>query len=111
MKNGPGPVLMIRADMDALPVHEQTVLAYASTARALTPDGLETPVMHACGHDIHMAAWIGPARRLVVMKDRWSGTLVMSGQQDVGLGLRAKRRRGDGPLTRFTKPGHVLSLH
>src|SRR3546814_19334661 len=64
MKNGPGPVLMIRADMDALPVHEQPGLAYASTARALTPDGLETPVMHACGHDIHMPAWIGTARRL-----------------------------------------------
>src|SRR3546814_19718573 len=70
MKNGPGPVLMIRADMDALPVHEQPGLAYASTARALTPDGLETPVMPACGHDIHLAAWIGTAPGLVSLTDR-----------------------------------------
>ena len=111
MKNGPGPVLMIRADMDALPVHEQTGLAYASTAKALTPDGLETPVMHACGHDIHMAAWIGTARRLVAMKDRWSGTLVMIGQPAEELGLGAKRMLDDGLFTHFPKPGHVLALH
>ncbi|API61068.1 peptidase M20 [Tardibacter chloracetimidivorans] len=111
MKNGPGPVLMIRADMDALPVHEQTGLAYASSAKALTPDGLETPVMHACGHDIHMTAWIGTARRLVAMKDRWSGTLVMIGQPAEELGLGAKRMLDDGLFTRFPKPGHVLALH
>src|SRR3546814_3869796 len=97
--------------MDAPPVHEQTELAYAVTARALTPDGLETPVMHACGHDIHMAAWIGTARRLVAMKDRWSGTLVMIGPPAEELGLGAKRMLEDGLFTRLHKPGPVLALH
>ncbi len=80
LENGPGPVLLLRADMDALPVAEATGLPYASTATGRTPDGRETPVMHACGHDTHMTAWIGTARRLSAMRDRWSGTLVMVGQ-------------------------------
>src|SRR3546814_18950683 len=67
--------------------------------------------MHACGHDIHMAAWIGTARRLVAMKDRWSGTLVMIGQPAEELGLGAKRMLDEGLFTRFPKPGHVLALH
>src|SRR5690349_241473 len=65
MKNGPGPVLMLRADMDALPVKEQTGLPFASKVVAKLPDGTETPVMHACGHDTHLASFIGTARRLV----------------------------------------------
>src|SRR5258705_3279543 len=64
MKNGPGPVLLIRADMDALPVKEQTGLPFASKVRATTLDGVESPVMHACGHDTHIATWLGTARRL-----------------------------------------------
>ena len=88
MKNGPGPVLMLRADMDALPVVEQTGLPFASQGRAATArSGVETGVMHACGHDTHMTAWVGTARRLAAMKDQWSGTLVMI----------APARRGDRP--------------
>src|SRR5205085_11547105 len=69
MKNGPGPVLLIRADMDALPVKEQTGLPFASAVRGKTPDGVETDVMHACGHDTHITTWLGTARRLAAMKD------------------------------------------
>src|SRR6476661_4690355 len=77
MKNGAGPVLLIRADMDALPVREQTGLPFASTAVGKLPDGSETPVMHACGHDTHVATWLGTARRLAAVKSQWSGTVVM----------------------------------
>ena len=71
MKNGPGPVLMIRADMDGLPVKEQTGLPFASKAMGTLPDGTDTPVMHACGHDTHITSWLGTARRLATMKDKW----------------------------------------
>ena len=77
MENGPGPVLLLRSDMDALPVIEQTGLPFASKVRATSAAGIESGVMHACGHDTHMASWIGTARRLSAMKDQWSGTLVM----------------------------------
>src|SRR4051812_39065517 len=77
MKNGPGPVLLLRADMDALPVREQTGLPFASHATGKLPDGTETPVMHACGHDTHITTWLATARRLAAMKDQWSGTVVM----------------------------------
>ena len=79
MKNGPGPVVMLRADMDALPVAEQTGLPFASKVKAVGIDGQETAVMHACGHDTHMTAWIETARRMAAMKDKWSGTLIMIG--------------------------------
>lgn len=111
MENGPGPVLMIRTDMDALPVPEQTGLAYASKAKGTTPDGREVGVMHACGHDMHMAAWIGTARRLMAMREDWSGTLVMVAQPAEELGLGAKAMLEDGLFTRFPKPSHVLGLH
>src|SRR5690606_19917718 len=76
MENGPGPVVMLRADMDALPVAEQTGLPFASQARGTTREGLATAIMHACGHDTHMATWVGTARRLAALKSQWSGTLV-----------------------------------
>src|SRR5689334_19631834 len=82
MKNGPGPVLLIRADMDALPVKEQTGLPFASQVTGKLPDGTETPVMHACGHDTHITTWLATGRRLAAMKDQWSGTLVMILQPD-----------------------------
>lgn len=96
LKNGPGPVVMLRADMDALPVPEQTGLPFASKAKAIGIDGRETPVMHACGHDTHMSAWIGTARRLAALKDRWSGTLVMIGQpaEEVNQGAAAMLKDG-----------------
>ena len=77
LKNGAGPTLMIRADMDGLPVVEDTGLPYASKVRAVARSGVETGVMHACGHDTHMASFIGTARQLVARKAEWSGTLVM----------------------------------
>src|ERR1700740_3677275 len=77
MRNGPGAVLLLRADMDALPVKEQTGLPFASKVVSKLPDGTDTPVMHACGHDTHIATWLGTARRLAAMKAQWSGTLVM----------------------------------
>jgi amidohydrolase len=111
MKNGPGPVLLIRADMDALPVEEQTGLPFASKARATTLDGVESPVMHACGHDTHITTWLGTAKRLAAMKDQWSGTLVMVLQPGEELGLGAKAMLDDGLYTRFPKPDVLLAFH
>jgi hippurate hydrolase len=111
MKNGPGPVLLIRADMDALPVEEKTGLPYASKVRATTRDGIESPVMHACGHDTHMTGWIGTATALAGMKDRWSGTLVMILQPAEELGLGARAMLDDGLFTRFPKPTHAIAFH
>jgi hippurate hydrolase len=111
MRNGPGPVLMLRADMDALPVKEQTGLQFASKATGKLPDGTETPVMHACGHDTHIASWLGTARRLAAMKDQWSGTLVMNLQSGEETGEGAKAMLADGLYTRFPKPNTVLAFH
>ena len=111
MRNGPGPVLMIRADMDGLPIVEQTGLPFASKIRATARSGVETGVMHGCGHDTHMTAWLGTAKRLAAMKDRWSGTLVMILQPGEETGEGAKAMLGDGLYSRFPKPGHVLAFH
>jgi len=111
MRNGPGPVLMLRADMDALPVKEQTGLPFASKAVGKLPDGTETPVMHACGHDTHIASWLGTARRLVAMKDQWSGTLMMILQSGEETGEGARAMLAEGLYTRFPKPGYVLAFH
>jgi hippurate hydrolase len=111
MRNGPGPVLMLRADMDALPVKEQTGLPFASKATGKLPDGTLTPVMHACGHDTHIAAWFGIARRMAAMKDQWSGTLVMNLQSGEETGEGARAMLADGLYTRFPKPNYVLAFH
>jgi hippurate hydrolase len=111
LKNGPGPTLLLRADMDGLPVPEQTGLPFASKVKALTREGQETPVMHACGHDTHMSAWIGTARRLVAMKGQWSGTLVMIGQPAEEIGSGAKAMIDDGLYTRFPKPDVAIAFH
>jgi hippurate hydrolase len=111
LKNGPGPVLLIRADMDALPVKEQTGLPFASTVVGKLPDGTQTPVMHACGHDTHIATWLGTARRLAAMKAQWSGTLVMILQPGEEVGLGAKAMLDDGLFTRFPKPDYMLAFH
>src|SRR5919107_2421004 len=111
MKNGPGPVLMIRADMDALPVTEQTGLPFASKVRAKTLDGVDTGVMHACGHDTHVTAWLGAARRLAASKDQWSGTLVMILQPGEEMVTGAKAMLEDGLFTRFPKPDYLLAFH
>jgi hippurate hydrolase len=111
MKNGPGPVLMLRADMDGLPVSEQTGLPFASKATGKLPDGSPTPVMHACGHDTHMTTWIGTARRLAAMKDQWSGTLVMIAQPAEEIGAGAEAMLKDGLYTRFPKPDVAIAFH
>lgn len=111
MENGPGPVLMIRADMDGLPVVEQTGLPFASKVRATARSGVETGVMHACGHDTHMTAFIGAARRLAAAKAQWSGTLVMILQPGEETGEGAKAMLEDGLYTRFPKPSAVIAFH
>jgi hippurate hydrolase len=111
LKNGEGPTLMIRADMDGLPVVEQTNLPFASKVRATARSGVETGVMHACGHDTHMTAFIGAAKRLVAMKDQWSGTLVMILQPGEETGEGAKAMLDDGLYSRFPKPSTVIAFH
>ncbi|MEP0191156.1 MAG: amidohydrolase [Erythrobacter sp.] len=111
MKNGEGPTVMLRADMDGLPVIEQTGLPYASKRRAVPASGVETGVMHACGHDTHMAAWIGAAQLLAERTDEWSGTLVMILQPAEELGEGALAMLEDGLYERFPKPDYVLAFH
>jgi hippurate hydrolase len=111
LKNGEGPTLLIRADMDALPVVEQTNLPFASKVRATARSGVETGVMHACGHDTHMTAFIGTAKRLVAMKDQWAGTLVMILQPGEETGEGAKAMLDDGLYSRFPKPSTALAFH
>ncbi|ALJ13246.1 amidohydrolase [Sphingopyxis macrogoltabida] len=111
MKNGPGPVVMVRADMDGLPVTEQTGLPGASKVRVTTKEGVETGVMHACGHDTHMTAWIGVARLMAANKANWSGTLVMIGQPAEERGAGARMMLADGLYTRFPKPQYALAFH
>ena len=112
MKNGPGPTVMLRTEMDALPVEEKTGLPFASTVIAKTASGQTTPVMHACGHDIHMSAWAGTARWMAEHKDRWHGTLMLIGQpaEESGTG-GATAMLKDGLFTRFPRPDFALSLH
>jgi amidohydrolase len=111
MKNGPGPVLLIRADMDALPVKEQTGLPFASKTMGKLPDGTDTPVMHACGHDTHVTTWLATARRLAAMKDQWSGTVVMILQPGEERVIGAQAMLDDGLFTRFPKPDYLLAFH
>ena len=111
MENGPGPVLMLRADMDGLPIVEQTGLPFASKVRAVARSGVETGVMHGCGHDTHMTAFIGTARRLAAMKGEWAGTLVMILQPGEETGEGAKAMLDDGLYTRFPKPSAVIAFH
>jgi hippurate hydrolase len=111
LKNGAGPTVMVRCDMDALPVTEKTGLPYASKVRARDKDGSEVGVMHACGHDIHMTSWVGTARVLAGMKDKWQGTLVFIAQPAEEVGGGARRMLEDGLFTRFPRPDHCLGLH
>lgn len=111
LKNGPGKTLMLRADMDGLPVIEQTGLPYASKVRAVARSGVETGVMHACGHDTHMTSFIGTARQMVARKADWSGTLVMILQPGEETGEGARAMLEDGLYTRFPKPDAVVAFH
>lgn len=111
MKNGDGPVVMIRADMDGLPVEEKSGLANASKARQVNLAGEEVPVMHACGHDVHITSMVGTAKRLAAMKDRWKGTVVFVVQPAEEPISGAKAMIADGIYTRFPKPDYALALH
>ena len=111
MKNGAGPTLMVRADMDGLPVVEQTNLPFASKVRATARSGVETGVMHACGHDTHMTAFIGTARRMAAMKADWAGTLVMILQPGEETSEGASAMLADGLYTRFPRPNVAIAFH
>lgn len=111
LKNGDGPVMMIRTDLDALPVVEATGLPFASKVIAKDPKGNDVGVMHACGHDIHITCQIGVARYLATHKENWRGTVMFVGQpaEEVGNGAQAMLK--DGLFTRFPRPKYALALH
>ncbi|MFD2419045.1 amidohydrolase [Amycolatopsis pigmentata] len=111
LRNGPGPVVMVRADMDALPVTEATGLPYASTARAVDSGGAEVPVAHACGHDMHVTCLLGAATWLSGTRADWSGTLLTVFQPAEELALGARAMVDDGLFERFPKPDIVLGQH
>jgi len=111
MKNGSGPTLMLRADMDALPVEERTGLPYASKVTVKGPGGAAVPVMHACGHDLHMTTLLGAATLLAQMKDRWRGTLMLIGQPAEETVNGAEGMLKDGLFTKFPKPTYAVALH
>lgn len=111
LENGDGPTVLLRADMDGLPVREQTGLPYASTKKGVTQVGEETFVMHACGHDIHMTSLVGAARRLAELKDQWRGTLVLIFQPAEERGGGALAMLEDGLFERFPKPDYNIALH
>lgn len=111
LANGQGPTVWLRADMDALPVAEETGLPYASTATGVDPDGNTVPVMHACGHDMHVTAMIGAVERLVAERERWSGTVVVVIQPAEEYGAGARAMLDDGALARVPAPDIVLGQH
>ena len=111
MHNGDGPTVMVRADMDGLPLEEKSGLANASTVRQAGIDGVTWPVMHACGHDVHMTSLVGTARRLAAMKDQWRGTVVFIAQPAEERLAGARMMVEDGLYSRFPKPDYALAFH
>lgn len=111
MKNGPGPTILVRADMDALPVTEATGLPYASKVRTRDKEGKEVGVMHACGHDMHMTCWVGTARVMSALKNHWQGTLVFIGQPAEEVGAGARMMLEAGLFKRFPRPDYCFALH
>src|SRR6202048_1326117 len=109
-KNGEGPTIMVRTELDALPMKEKTALAYASRDKT-NWNGRETFVAHSCGHDIHMASWVGTAKTLVGLKDRWQGTLMFIAQPAEETVSGARAMLADGVFTRFKKPDFGFALH
>ena len=110
-KNGAGPTVYVRTELDALPVEEITGLPYASKVHTKDDSGREVGVMHACGHDIHMTSFLGTAKLLAELKDQWQGTLVMLAQPAEEAISGAKSMLDDGLYTRFPRPDYVLALH
>ena len=111
LKNGAGPTVLVRTDMDALPIVEQTGLPYASTVKTKNDAGESVGVMHACGHDVHMASWVGAATLLARAKASWHGTLLFVGQPAEELVVGAEAMVKDGLFTRFPKPDFVVGIH
>src|SRR5450755_2208624 len=111
LKNGPGPVIMLRTELDALPVEENTGLPYASRVRSKDDAGRDVPVMHACGHDLHMAALLGTAEVLARSKNTWHGTLMLIGQPAEETIGGADGMVRDGLFTKFPKPDVAVALH
>jgi hippurate hydrolase len=111
LRDGDGPTVMVRTDLDALPLAEQTGLPYASKATAIDASGTEVGVMHACGHDLHMTNLIGVARFLAANKDLWRGTVIFVGQPAEERGAGAKAMLEDGLFERFPRPNYALALH
>ena len=110
LRNGPGPTVLVRTELDALPMEEKTGLPYASRAKA-DWNGRETFVAHSCGHDIHMTSWLGTARALVAMKEQWHGTLMFIAQPAEEVVGGARAMLDDGLFTRFPKPDFAFALH
>lgn len=111
LKNGPGPTLLVRTDLDGLPVLEETGVPYASTARVTDLTGKDVPVMQACGHDLHMTIFIGTARQLAAHRDRWSGTVLFVGQPAEERGIGARAMLKEGLYQKFPKPDFALAVH
>ena len=111
MKNGAGPTVLFRTDLDALPIEENTGLSYASTVKTKDDAGQEVSVMHACGHDIHMTSFLGTATVLSRLKDRWKGTVIMLGQPCEERGAGAHAMLDGGLYTKFPRPDYILALH
>jgi amidohydrolase len=111
LKNGDGPTVMLRTELDALPVEEKTGLPYASTVRTKDDNGADVGVMHACGHDIHMASWVGTARIMASARSSWRGTLILIGQPAEEAGDGANAMLADGLFTRFPRPDYALAVH
>ncbi len=111
LENGPGPVLLIRSDMDALPMEEKTGLPYASTKKGVSNDGKETFITHSCGHDIHMTVFVGTAKMMMENKNAWRGTLLMVGQPSEENGMGAWNMMNDGLYEKFPHPDYAIALH
>ena len=111
LKNGPGPVVMLRTELDALPIEEKTGLPFASTVKTKNDASETVSVSHMCGHDLHMAAWVGTAELMAKDRERWHGTLILVGQpaEEIVAGATAMIR--DGLFTRFPKPEFALGMH
>jgi amidohydrolase len=111
LKNGPGKTILVRTDLDALPVREITGLPFASKVKTKDDQGNEVSVMHACGHDMHMTCWVGTAKAMMALKDQWKGTLVFIGQPAEERGGGASAMLKDGLFEKFPKPDLCLALH
>lgn len=111
LKNGDGPVIMLRTDMDALPIEEKTDLPFASKVTMKNEEGREVAVMHACGHDIHMTVWVGTATTLVALRDYWQGTLIMIAQQAEEQSGGANAMIEEGLFRQFPVPDYAMAFH